>query len=85
MDFLFAVLCISIGQVVAWLIALYTDRGFHLLLWNSLFGTVGVALCALVITWVAPTLGIVWLLTVGPLCAVLMIIAGHAIRRSLVA
>ncbi len=83
MDNLTIILCMCIGQAIAWLIAIYTERGAHLLLWNALFGTVGAALCALAIAWIAPTLGVVGLMTVGPLCALLMIFAGHAIRRAL--
>ena len=83
MDILTIALCISIGNAVAWLIALYTQRGVHLLLWDILFGMVGAALCAVAIAWVTPTLGVVGLVTAGPFCAVLMIFAGDAIRRAL--
>jgi hypothetical protein len=83
LDILTIALCISIGNAVAWLIALYTDRGVQLLLWDVPFATAGAALCALAIAWIAPTLGVVGLVTAGPLCAVLMIVAGNAIRRAL--
>jgi hypothetical protein len=83
LDILTIALCISIGNAVAWLIALYTDRGVQLLLWDVPFATAGAALCALVVAWIAPTLGVVGLVTAGPLCAVLMIVAGNAIRRAL--
>ncbi len=83
MDILTIALCISIGNAVAWLIALYTDRGVQLLLWDVPFATAGAALCALAVAWIAPTLGVVGLVTAGPLCAVLMIVAGNAIRRAL--
>jgi hypothetical protein len=83
LDILTIALCISIGNAVAWLIALYTDRGVQLLLWDVPFATVGAALCALAIAWIAPTLGVVGLVMAGPLCAVLMIVAGNAIRRAL--
>ena len=69
--------------MVAWLIAIYTERGAHLIIWNHLFGTAGTALCALAIAWFAPKLGVVGLVIAGPLCAVLMIVAGHAVRRAL--
>ena len=80
MDNLTIALRISIGQAVAWLIALYTERGVHLLFWNVLLATAGAALCALAIAWIAPTLGVVGLVTAGPFCAVLVVVAGHAIR-----
>jgi hypothetical protein len=80
LDNLTIALCISIGQAVAWLIALYTERGVHLLFWNVLFATVGAALCALAIAWIAPTFGLLGLVTAGPVCAVLMVVAGHALR-----
>lgn len=83
MDILTIALCLSIGNAVAWLIALYTERGVHLLLWDVLFATAGAALRALAIAWIAPTLGVVGLVTAGPFCAVLMIFTGHAIRRAL--
>jgi hypothetical protein len=83
LDILTIALCISIGNAVAWLIALYTDRGVQLLLWDVPFATAGAALCALAVAWIAPTLGVVGLVTAGPLCAVLMIVAGNAIRRAL--
>ena len=82
MDILTIALCLSIGNAVAWLIALYTRQGVHLLLWNMQFGTVGAALCALAIPWVAPTFGVVGLVTAGPLCALLMIITGDAVIRA---
>jgi hypothetical protein len=83
LDILTIALCISIGNAVAWLIALYTDRGVQLLLWDVPFATAGAALCALAVAWIAPTLGVVGLVTAGPLCAVLMIVAGNSIRRAL--
>lgn len=82
MDTLTIALSMSIGCAVAWLIALYSARGPALLLWDVLFGMVGAALCALAFAWSVPTLGVIGLLLAGPLCAVLMIVAGHAIRRA---
>lgn len=61
---------------------LYTVRGTATLLWDVLFGTAGAALCALAIPWIAPKLGVVALVTAGPLCAVLAIFAGHEIQRA---
>jgi hypothetical protein len=83
LDILTLALCMSIGCVVPWLLALYTSRGEHLLLWDTLFATAGAALCALAFAWTSPTIGLVGLVTMGPLCAVLMIAIGHALRRAL--
>ena len=82
MDILTIALCMSIGSAVAWLIALYTHRGVHLLFWNTFFGMAGAALCALLIAWTAPALGVVGLVIAGPIFAVLTIVAGNAIRRA---
>src|SRR5687768_14878411 len=73
----------SIGNAVAWLIALYTERGVPLLLWDVPFATIGAALCAISVAWIEPKLVVVGLVTAGPVCAALMIIAGNAIRRAL--
>jgi hypothetical protein len=69
----------SIGNAVAWLIALYTERGVRLLLWDVPFATIGAAVCAISVAWIV----VVGLVTAGPVCAALMIIAGNAIRRAL--
>jgi hypothetical protein len=82
-DILTIALCMSIGNAVAWLIALYTERGVRLLLWDVPFATIGAALCAISIAWIEPKLVVVGLVTAGPVCAALMIIAGNAIRRAL--
>jgi hypothetical protein len=82
MDTLTIALSMSIGCAVAWLIALYSSRGPALLFWDVLFGMVGATFCALMIGWIAPMLVIIGLLTAGPICAVLAIVAGHAIRRA---
>jgi hypothetical protein len=68
---------------VAWLLALYTSRGVGLLLWDVPLGTLGAALCALAIGSISPAFGVVGLVTAGPICAVLTILAGDAIRRAL--
>jgi uncharacterized membrane protein YfcA len=77
-------LCMSVGSAVAWLIALYTERGVRRLLWDFPFATAGAALCALAIAWIDPRFVMIGLVTAGPLCAALMIFAGDAIRRALV-
>ncbi len=82
METLTIAMSMSIGCAVAWLIALYSERGPTLLIWDTLFGMTGAALCALAVAWIDLALGIIWLLVAGPPCAVLMIIAGHAIRRA---
>ena len=82
MDYLTAALVLCIGNAVAWLIALYTEHGAYLLLWNLLFACVGAALCALAIAWIVPTLGVVGLLIAGPPVALLAIYTGQAIRRA---
>ena len=82
LDFLTQTLCLCIGTMVAWLIAIYTERGAHQLIWNHVFGIAGAALCALAVSLIAPRLGILGLLIAGPPCAVLAIVAGHAIRRA---
>jgi uncharacterized membrane protein YeaQ/YmgE (transglycosylase-associated protein family) len=63
--------------------ALYSERGLNLLLWNVPFGIVGAALCALALSWTGPKLQAFGLFTAVPLSAVLMIFAGQAIRGAL--
>ena len=83
MDFLPQILVLCIGTVVAWLIAIYSERGAALLIWNHVFGIAGAALCALALAWMAPSWGIVGLVLAGPPSAVLLILVGHAFRRAL--
>jgi hypothetical protein len=83
MDILTMATCLSIGSAVSWLIALYTRRGTEFLLWDFPFAVAGAALCAVAVAWITPTLGIVALVTVGPLFAGLMIPVGDAVRRRL--
>ena len=83
MDTLTIALCMCIGSAVAWLIALYTERGAYLLFWNVMFGMVGAALCALAIAWIAPAFVVAGLVMAGPFCALLMIVGGQALRRAL--
>ena len=84
MDFLAQILCLCIGSMVAWLIAMDNERGAALLIWNHVFGIAGAALCALTLGWVAPHWGIVGLVLGGPPSAVLLIVAGNAVRRAVV-
>ena len=83
MDNLSIILSLCIGNFVAWLMALYTERGAYMMLWNMLFGTIGALLCALAIARLAPALAVVGLVVAGPVCAILAIHAGHALRRRL--
>ncbi len=83
MDTLAIALCMSIGCAVAWLIALYTEGGTRLLIWNVAFGMLGAGLCAVVAAWIEPAFVILAVLAIGPLCSLLVIIAGQAIRRRL--
>ncbi len=80
---LIVVLCMCIGSAVAWLVALYAERGAYLLFWNTFFGMAGAALCALAIAWVAPKVGLVGLVIGGPPLAFLAIVIGQTIRRAL--
>jgi hypothetical protein len=82
LDNLTILLCMCVGNAVAWLIALYSERGAYLLLWNVFFGTLGAVLCALAFLWLAPAFVIVGLVTAGPVCSLLMIVGGNAIRRA---
>jgi hypothetical protein len=82
-DILTIALCLSIGSAVPWLIALYTERGVQLLLWDVPFATAGAALCAAATAWLVPWLGVVGLVAAGPLCAYLAMRAGDALRRAL--
>jgi hypothetical protein len=75
-------LCMCIGSAVAWLIAIYTPDGAYDLIWNVFFGMVGAALCALVLVWTFPVFVIIGVLVAGPLCALLAIVGGTAIRRA---
>jgi hypothetical protein len=83
LDILTIALCMSIGCAVAWLLALYTDRGVRHLLLDTLFAAAGAALCALAFAGTSPTLSLVGLVTAGPLCSLLMIVIGHAVIRVL--
>lgn len=82
MDNLAIALVICVGNAVAWLIALYTEQGARLLIWNVAFGMVGAALCALAVAWFDPGFVVAGLVTAGPVCSLLAIVAGQAIRRA---
>jgi hypothetical protein len=76
-------LCLSIGSAVAWLFALYSARGPYLLFWDTSFGIIGAALCAVAIAYLVPVVGVAGLVMAGPLCAAISIVASHAIRRAI--
>jgi hypothetical protein len=82
LDILTIALCLSIGNAVAWLLALYTEGGIRPLLWNIWLGTAGAFMCVLAVAWTAPGHKIVVLMIVGPLCALLAIIIGQAAIRA---
>ncbi len=81
LDTLIIALCLSIGCVVAWLMALYTARGERRLLSDTLFAIVGAAACAFALAWTSPTVQLVALVIAGPVCGVLAIMAADAVRR----
>jgi hypothetical protein len=83
LDFLTQILCLCIGTMVAWLIALDSERGAASIVWNHVFGIAGAALCALTIGWFAPDWRIVGLVVAGPPSAILLIVVGNALRRAL--
>jgi hypothetical protein len=76
-------IAICIANTVAWLIAIYSENGVRNLLWNVIFGTVGTLLLGLIISLVEPPYPTAILLFGGPICALLMIWAGHAVKRRL--
>jgi hypothetical protein len=82
LEILTIALCLSIGSAVAWLFALYSTRGPYLLLWDTLFGMIGAALCAVGIAYFVPIIGVVGLVTAGPVCAAIMIVAGQVLLRA---
>ena len=81
LDNLTIALCLSIGCAVPWLMALYTERGERRLLSDTLLAIVGAAACAFAVSFVSPTIRLVALVLVGPLFAVLTILAGDKVRR----
>ena len=83
MDFVVGCLCLSIGCAVAWLMALYTPRGEQMLIWDTVVGTAGAVLSALILWWIAPIYIVVGLLFLGPIFARLAIAFADLVRRSL--
>lgn len=83
MDYLTLALCISIGTGVPWLAAVYSDNGARRLLGNSVFSLIGTVAGASLFTWISPTYGIVALVTLGPVVAVLAMVAGQAIKLAI--
>ena len=83
MDNLTIALCISIGTGVPWLIAMHSDNGARQLIWNSVFGMVGIALGASAFNWISPTYGMIALILVGPVVVFLTIVAGQAGKRAI--
>jgi O-antigen/teichoic acid export membrane protein len=83
LEILIIALCLSIGTAVAWLVALYSERGPYLLIWDNVFGMAGAGLCAAAIAWLTPAIGAVGVVIAGPLCAYLAILAGQKIRRAM--
>jgi hypothetical protein len=82
-DTLIIALCLSIGCAVAWMLALYTARGERRLLSDMALAIVGAAACAFALSWASPTVRLVALVIAGPVCGVLAIKAGDAVRRML--
>jgi len=76
-------IAICIANTVAWLLAIYTERGARNLLWNVVFGTVGTLLLGLAIGWINPPHPTAILLFAGPICALLAIWAGHVAKQRL--
>jgi hypothetical protein len=83
LDTLTIALCISIGTGVPWLIAMHSDNGARELIWNSVFGMVGIALGASAFNWISPTYSIVALVAIGPVVVFLTIVAGQAGKRAI--
>jgi hypothetical protein len=61
--------------------ALYTARGERRLLSDTALAIVGAAACALALSWTSPTVQLVALVIIGPVCGVLAIKAGDTVRR----
>ena len=76
-------LCISIGTGVPWLIAVYSDNGARQLIGNNVLGLAGTVLAASAFNWISPTYAIVALISFGPVVAFLTIVAGQAVKRTI--
>jgi hypothetical protein len=83
MDFLSGTLCLSIGCMVAWMLALYTERGVRNLIWDTFVGSFGAAICVWTIAWVVPAAGVIGLVAAGPIFALGTIWAAEPLRRAL--
>ena len=63
---------------------LYTENGAPRLLWNLFLGIAGAFLAGLAIEALGLASGVIWLLAVGPIVALLSIVAGQAGWRAVV-
>lgn len=81
MDLVSVILCICIGNMVAWLMAMYLESGQYNLLWNVMIAAAAAVLWKLAIDWAMPSLGVGGLVFGGPVVAVLAIITFHAAWR----
>jgi hypothetical protein len=82
LDNLTIALCISIGYGVPWLIAIYSDDGARRLIENSVLGLAGTAFGASAFNWLFSKYSIIALVSLGPVVAFLTIIAGQAVKRT---
>jgi hypothetical protein len=80
-DLVSIILCICIGNMVAWLMAMYRESGQYNLLWNVMIGAVAAALWKLAADWAIPSLGIGALVFGGPAVALAAIAGFHAALR----
>jgi len=85
LDFVVGCLCLSIGCAVAWVLALYTPRGETMLIGDTFAATVGAALSALILWWLAPVYIVVGLLVLGPFFARGAIALADRARRTMFA
>ncbi len=83
MDNMSIIVAMCIGNMVAWLMAIYTERGAWNLMWNVILGAAGAIVWGLAIARVMPDFRVAGLLAGGPLFAMLTILAGHAAWRQL--
>ena len=81
LDLVTIILCMCIGNAVAWLLAIYTRHGARDLIWNVVFGALGVALLAVVLSRVLPDWKVAGLVFAGPLFALAAIGLGTAARH----
>jgi len=83
MDLVTIILCICVGNAVAWLLAIYTRQGARDLIWNVVFGSIGVALLAAVMAWRLPAWKVAGLVFAGPVVALAVVGLGNAARHYL--